>query len=639
MQLFKLLFLAVILFSSSTDAKNSLEDFFSSGGYNQVKISPSGEYYSITYSEGTEVKLVILNRETNKVMSSFAFGDYKKIKNVTWVNNERFIMSVQKTVGYLDTKGGAAFYVASNFDGKKRREILASQTSIIRIISLLPDDDDHILITKQHFKDEFAVKLHKVNVYTGELNYLADQPKQDVFGMIADVKGNPRIAFKYEEDDDDKLGEGEVSIYFKEKPSSDWQQLNLNSLSYKPGDSLSFLGMNKKGNIAYLINDSKREKSAVFSFNLITKKLKIVISNKNVDIDTAIYGPQGDVIGVTYDPNYPKYFYFNEGKEAKTLKKLSDTFNAYRLTFTSHSIKSNLAVFKISADKTPNEFYLYDINSKKASYIASSNNKVDKSILSTVEPFTISARDGITLHGYLTLPVGKGEKQLPGVVMVHGGPHGVRDFWGFNSEAQYIASLGYAVIQVNFRGSGGYGKEFLKSGFIKWGHEMQDDVTDATLWAIDQGIVNKDKLCIYGGSYGGYAALMGVVREPDLYKCAIGYVGVYSLPEMFKSGDTSESESGKKFLKMVHGENETDQKRRSPAFNVAKIKAKLFIAHGADDVRVPIEQYEALTNALDEIDYPYESMVRDEGHGYHKQKNRIDFYTKMADFLAASLNP
>ncbi|WP_213607759.1 alpha/beta fold hydrolase [Pseudoalteromonas sp.] len=630
------LIILLLLFTPLTYAKNSIEDFFNSGGYQQVKISPSGKYYSITIEEGSEVKLVILERKSNKVMSSYAFGEYQKIVNVDWANDERFIMTVQKTVGYLDTKSGQPYYVASNVDGSNRREIMASQRSIYRLLSLLPNDKKHILVTKQHFADDFAAKVHKLNIYNGRESYQADQPKDDVFGMVADIEGNPRIAFSYKEEKHHKLGEGELSIFYKKTAKSNWDKLNLDALGYKKGDSLNIIGMNKEGNLAYLSSDSNRHNSAIYSFNLLTDELKEILANEHVDINNPIYGQHGEVIGVTYDPHYPDFYYFDDKSSNAVFKNLSDTFKSYRLTYTSHSKKNSLSVFQVSADKSPTEFYLYDLKSKQATFIASRNANIDKKQLATVEPFKILARDGVSLNGYLTLP-NNAKEPLAAVVMLHGGPHGVRDFWGFNAEAQYLASLGYAVVQVNFRGSGGYGKAFLESGFKKWGREMQDDVTDATLWAIEQNIIDRDKICVYGGSYGGYAALMGVVREPDLYKCAIGYVGVYSLPEMLKSGDSPKSESGRKFLNTVLGEDLADKQNRSPAYNVDKIKARLFIAHGSDDVRVPMEQYHALTNALDKINYPYESMVRDEGHGYHKPKNRHDFYSKMKTFLHESL--
>ncbi|MFT5995371.1 MAG: dipeptidyl aminopeptidase/acylaminoacyl peptidase, partial [Glaciecola sp.] len=192
---------------------------------------------------------------------------------------------------------------------------------------------------------------------------------------------------------------------------------------------------------------------------------------------------------------------------------------------------------------------------------------------------------------------------------------------------------GYAVVQINFRGSGGYGDAFEEAGYRKWGREMQDDVTDATLWAVEQGYADKDRLCIYGGSYGGYSALMGVVREPDLYQCAMGYVGVYSMPIFYTHGDIPKRASGVKYLERVIGTDQEVMLANSPAYNVDKIKAALFIAHGKKDVRVPMEQYYALTEALDKIGKPYESMLREEGHGYSLEQNRYDLYNKMITFF------
>ena len=633
----KLIALYLLLISFNLFSMNTLEDFFDTGGYVEVKISPSGQYYSITYQEDTEVKLVILNKDTGKTTAAFSFGDYQKIQTVTWLNNERFMMTVAKTVGYLDTKGGRPYYVVSNIDGSNRREVLFSNTSYMNVISLLPNDKENILVTKGHYNDDFAVKVHKLNIYNGKMDYVAGQPKEDVFGITTDIDGNPRIAFSYKEEKDQDLGKGDLKVYFKKTVKGDWESLNLKKLNYQKGDTLAFLGMNLEGDKAFILNDSGRKTKAIYAFDLVNEKLNLLASNDSVDITDAIIGPHGNVIGVTFDPDYPSYKYFDSSGKNAIYKNLNDTFKNYRLEFTSHSKKQNLAVFKVEADTTPTTFYLYDLDKQQATFIASQAPKIKKANLSKMEPFRIKARDGMELNGYLTIPQNKEDKNLPTIVVAHGGPHGPRDFWGYRRDVQYLASLGYAVIQVNFRGSGGYGKSFEESGYRKWGREMQDDVTDATHWAITQGISDKERICIYGGSYGGYAALMGVIREPDLYKCAIGYVGVYSLPEMKESGDIPKSESGRKYLEMVHGQDSEDMKSRSPSFNVDKIKASLFIAHGKDDVRVPMEQFEALTNALDKIDYPYESMVRDEGHGYHQPKNRTDFYTKMASFFKENL--
>jgi dipeptidyl aminopeptidase/acylaminoacyl peptidase len=220
------------------------------------------------------------------------------------------------------------------------------------------------------------------------------------------------------------------------------------------------------------------------------------------------------------------------------------------------------------------------------------------------------------------------------VVMPHGGPHGVRDYWRFDPYVQMLASRGFAVLQVNFRGSGGYGREFLYSGYKRWGLEMQDDVTDATLWAIANGITTPNSVCIFGASYGGYASLMGAVKEPDLYACAIVYVGVYDLEMMLTEGDIPETESGKNYLDQALGNDLQDLRQRSPINHLEKLTAPLMIVHGAKDRRVPIEQAEALRERMDDLGKEYEWLVKpNEGHGFYDKDNRIELYEAMLEFL------
>jgi dipeptidyl aminopeptidase/acylaminoacyl peptidase len=260
--------------------------------------------------------------------------------------------------------------------------------------------------------------------------------------------------------------------------------------------------------------------------------------------------------------------------------------------------------------------------------------------MASAKPFKMVARDGVELHGYLTIPKGSDGKNLPLIVHPHGGPHGPRDFWTFTPDAQVLASRGYAVLQINFRGSGGYGREFLYSGYGEWGATMQDDVTDATLWAIEQGHADAKRICIYGASYGGYAALMGVVKEPDLYQCAIGFVGVYSLPMMFEKGDIPDSRFGQNYLKEALGEDINSLKSRSPAYNVDKIKADVMLVHGGKDERVPIEQAEFLMAQFDKIGKPYEWFVKKrEGHGFYKPENRLELYQKQLAFFDKHIGP
>tara|TARA_B100000676_G_scaffold127101_1_gene126223 strand:+ start:1 stop:777 length:777 start_codon:yes stop_codon:yes gene_type:complete len=250
-------------------------------------------------------------------------------------------------------------------------------------------------------------------------------------------------------------------------------------------------------------------------------------------------------------------------------------------------------------------------------------------------PIKYTARDGLTIHGYLTLPKGKEHKNLPVIINPHGGPW-ARDYWGFNPEIQYFANKGYAVFQMNFRGSVGYGRDFWECSFKEWGKSMQDDITDGVNWLIEQGIADKDKIAIYGASYGGYATLAGLAFTPDLYACGVDYVGVSNIFTLLETLPPY-WELGRQMMYEMIGNPDTEKElltAASPLFHVDKIKAPLFIAQGANDPRVKKSESDQIVEALKKrgIDVPY--LVKDnEGHGFANEENRFEFYRKMGDFL------
>ena len=256
-----------------------------------------------------------------------------------------------------------------------------------------------------------------------------------------------------------------------------------------------------------------------------------------------------------------------------------------------------------------------------------------------MEPIKLKSRDGLDLSGYLTRPLGQEQgKNLPLVVYVHGGPFGVRDYWGYDPTVQMLASRGYAVLQVNFRGSGGYGHAFEVAGYRQWGGTMQDDVTDATKWAIEQGIADAKRICIYGGSYGGYAALMGAAREPDLYRCAIGDAGVYDLRLMLTRGDIQDTTYGVNYIKEAIGDDTSLLAARSPITHIDKIKASLMLIVGGQDKRVPPIHGESVRAALGKRGIKHEWLYqRTEAHGFYDEKNIEDMYVRILAFLDASI--
>lgn len=619
-----------------------MEAFFKDAKFSSMSISPDGQHLAVIYDTGTSNSLAIMDVGLTQVKANINFGEFMRISQVMWPRSDRFILSYAKFVGYLDTNGSPPILVAYDLDGKNGRQLTVPQRTRYNVISLLPNNPEKILVTKQHWADEGAVKLFEINIENGKESYVGGEAR-DAQGIITDFEGNPRFAFAYEESDDDEFGKGDTIFYIKQEANANWRKISLPI--YKKGGSIRLLGFDAKGTKAYVASDYKTKVPSIYSVDMASLKTELVHEENVAEITGLGQMYNGALEAVSFSPDYNRTVFLSDDSEMKTIMtQLFATFGVNDentdISISSFTSDGNKLVFKLMSDRDPGVFYLFnrgiDGSSPSIAMLDVAKSEIDPSLMATMVPFKFNARDGMELNGYYTLPI-TGKAPWPMVQIIHGGPHGPRDSWGWNREAQFLASRGYAVVSVNFRGSGGYGIAFQEAGYNEWGGKMIDDMTDATMWMIDKGYANKDKMCVYGGSYGGYGTLQSVVREPDLYKCGIGYVGVYSLIEFKKSGDVPKRASGRKYLDRVVGTNEAQLREFSPAYNVDKIKADLFIAHGREDVRVPMEQYDVLSSNLKRIGKPYISMVRDEGHGYQQDKNKYDFYNQMEAFFAKHL--
>jgi dipeptidyl aminopeptidase/acylaminoacyl peptidase len=320
-------------------------------------------------------------------------------------------------------------------------------------------------------------------------------------------------------------------------------------------------------------------------------------------------------------------------------KNLEEKLPGYDVYVVSSNKDEDMFIVRTITDRSLGAFYLYDSKSSELTKLADRNPWLKEDQLSEMKPIEYTSRDGLTIHGYLTLPKGKAAKDLPIVVNPHGGPW-ARDEWGFNPEVQFLANRGFGVLQMNFRGSTGYGRKFWEAGFRQWGQSMQDDITDGVKWLIDQGIADPKRVAIYGGSYGGYAVLEGLTKTPDLYAAGVDYVGVSNLFTFMKTVPPY----WKPFLDMMYemvGNPEKDKtlfEANSPALNADRIKAPLFVAQGAKDPRVNINESNQIVEALKKHGVAVEYMVKeDEGHGFHNEENRFSFYEAMEKFLTKYL--
>ncbi|MGL1956979.1 MAG: prolyl oligopeptidase family serine peptidase [Colwellia sp.] len=622
------------VYAASTTVKLPVETFFKYSEINRLSISPTGKYLAAKVKIKDNMQLAVMLAENNKIISVMNFGSHSEVGDFGWLNDDRIYASMIDKVGPLEKAKATGFLFSANADGSKKRQLLPTEAragkasggvSNFRIVDRLKDDDKHILID---IIDSKFSSIYKMNVYNGRQVRVA-KTKQEYGRLYTD--NNQTVRLSVGTTYDKKKGQRITTIYHRMSNDAEWQLIDKRDEKSGVFRPISFTKDAKKlyintGTSIQLYDPKTKEMS-----NVLDLSGDATIENYIYDLDPN----NPSLIGIIREPGYLIQEFIDENHpDTKLFKSLSAAFpNDFVRVINSTKDKKKLLVV-VYSDLKQGTYYLFDREVNKLSFLLNTAPDRDPKQMAAMKPFSFIARDGLEIRGYLTLPKGK-SKHLPLVQVVHGGPYGVKDSWGFNPEAQYFANLGYAVIQVNYRGSGGRGKAFEYDHFRKMGMEMQDDLTDSINWAVEQGIVDKDRVCIYGASYGGYAAMMGVVKEPDLYKCAIPYVGVYDIAVQKDKSDTRLHKSGRKFLEEAwNAYDEEFVRERSAIYHLDKLKAALLLVHGRMDKRVPIKNYDLLTDKLEGMNYPYESIIEDyEGHGFRDQENIYNLYKKVAIFL------
>ena len=596
-----------------------------------AKISPHGAYLAAVSVENGRAALVFIDLKTRKLASVFRPLP-QSVADFTWVSDDRVLVELAEDFGTLArpsltgeissvnpaTGNGITIFGAR---AVKNREYAGGS-----VLARLRGDERHVLIETGHFFDrgERLAQLYKLDVYTGNTTPVTVSPVQGA-DFLTDEDGEPRIASAITTDARPR--------FFYRQSGAPWTELtNLKGVGVR-SRPVGFVAKSRTIDIVEPIEKG----FGLFSANIDTGERKLL--SRNDWSPPARYLSDREtrqILAVEYESDVPSWdFVVPDHPLARALRGLLDAYPGENVRLLSTTDDEKTAVAAVYSDRDPGRFFLVDVDRLQAEELAAARPWIKPDAMAEMEAFHIKASDGVWIHGYVTLPARlKAGETPPMVVLPHGGPHGPRDSWGFHSEVALLASEGFAVLQVNFRGSGGYGEQYMEAGYRHWGDRIMQDIIDATHWAISKGEADPKRLCIYGGSFGGYAAMQASIVEPDLFRCAVGYAGVYDLTLVGHDDDISETRLGRGVVRRYLGDDEDELKRNSPAFHAGLIKARVLLIHGKADRRAPFDNFRHMKKALEDAGNPPQTLTEsDEGHGFYDEDARERMYTKLLDFL------
>ena len=614
-----------------------IESFVRNAEFEDVSLSPDGKMLAVVARQKSRANLAVIDLDTRKLNWVTNFDQYD-VYGYQWLDSKRLTVSIVDT---LDDASGNIRYrgtFAVNTDGSGTREM--GGFSVLR--ESVEKPGTAIVLAGGRSR---GPEVYRMDTRTGQRDLLTfDNPGNVVF-WIVDRRDEMRVAVSRDPDKD----RDRVTLFHRADQKSPWvklQEFNSKELTIDP------IAFDFDNRTLYVRSNKGRNNVAIFRYDLDKKDVGELVS------ESATF----DIGSLRFDISKQKLVGIGTGDRSESLsgmkwldedwqrvQKMVDSALPGRMNFLSWGSQVPHRVLVSSwSDTYPGGYFLLDTKTNKMERIAEQRGWIDAARMSPMQQVRYPARDGLEIPAYLTLPKGtdgKPGRNLPMVVEIHGGPH-VRGFsWGFNETAQFLASRGYAVLQPNFRGSSGYGRKFLEAGFRQWGLSMQDDITDGVLWAIKEGHADPRRVCLMGGSYGGYATLYGLIKEQGMFRCGIAAVAVTDLELLLTVSwsDTYRSDAVQDIFKERIGDLEKDKayfRKVSPLYQADKISAPVLLAFGSDDLRVPLIHGEKFRAALDDHKKPYEWVVYTaEGHGFNKRENRIDYYQRIEAFLQKHLMP
>ncbi len=638
-----LLFGILMLAIQVNAAPPAIESFFKNPAFNDAVMSPNGRFVALRYANGDRrLSLVVLNLETMQPKTVASFED-DDIAMFHWINDERLIFNLADLRSAKADKKMAPGLYAVNRDGSAYKQLVERQPQFIKTTlsdDLLPWNTFYLNVIGKRDTDEVWVQLvegygksvntfsrvQRLNTRTGRVAEI-DTPTYSN-SWLFDQTGTLRIV--------ETLEGTQVAVRYNDPVTGKWKKLLEFPLLF-PELEVSAIGPD---NTLYVVSHHGRDKAALYRYDLEHDQIMptAIMASDDYDIHGGLIFDDNKLLGVRYliDAEVTTWFDADMAAIQKTVDVLlPKTTN--RIERGSRS-ETPYVVVDAFSDVQPHVFLLYNTVSKKLSKLGMSHADIDPKQMAQMDMIHYPARDGMVIPAYLTIPAGVTQKNLPMVVLVHGGPWVRGGNWNWNPEVQFLASRGYVVLQPEPRGSTGFGDQHFKAGWKQWGLSMQDDIADGAKWAIAQGIADPKRICIAGASYGGYATLMGLARDAELFRCGINWVGVTDINLMYSVG-WSDATDLQKYVGMpvLIGDQVKDAvqlKATSPLEQAGRIKQPLLLAYGGYDERVPMVHGEKFYAAVKAGNPDVEWVVYpDEGHGWELVKTRVDFWSRVEKFL------
>jgi dipeptidyl aminopeptidase/acylaminoacyl peptidase len=608
----------------------AVRDFFSNPEKSRFQLSDDGRTLGYMMPTGEPNGPRRRNVFVQKLEGSAPVGEARRLTSETARDIASYFFKGNDRILYAKDFGGDENFHVVSVDIATGRitDLTPGEKVRADIVDDLPEDADHILVSHNRRNPELF-DVYRIDLKSGKEELVAENPG-DIVGWTTDHAGRVRMGVR-------SAGLDNIIVY---RPDEKSAFRPIIKTDYKTEVDPQFFDAADAR--VYMSSNRGRDKKALVLVDPAHPDVEqIVFEHPVVDIGGADWSrARKRLTRVDYEEDKPEHRFFDPYME-RVFKSLQAKLPGMEIALQSSNKPEDKYIVAAYSDLTEGARYIYDVKSDSITMLAVINPKIDPRDMAPMKPIQYKARDGLLIHGYLTLPRGRDPHNLACVVNPHGGPW-YRDSWGYNPEVQFLANRGFCVLQMNFRTSTGYGRQFWEAGFREWGLKMQDDITDGAKWLVAQGVADPKRIAIYGGSYGGYATLAGITTTPDLYAAAVDYVGVSNLLTFMNTIPPYWKPLLPKFYAMV-GDPQKDVARlkdTSPVNHVDRIRTPLFVAQGARDPRVNKAESDQMVEALKKRGIDVQYLVKDnEGHGFHNEENRFEFYEAMEKFLERHLHP